>query len=302
MARRKNIIPRVLPLRSTRWTRWRWFTSAAWFRTTVWTVLIATATAGIWSQWGVIQPALAEGIRNVAVVVLGEDYVAQRDGESTTTTESLMEPATVKQREKLGTVIDTANDQITATGTTLPDTATTTLKSVIAECQKSILDPSTQSVSMDFCIQQVDTETKNLNTATAAEIKRVADEKAAAEAAAAQAAAEEAARQAAEEAARQQQQNSGGGNSGGSGGGSSGGSGGGNSGGGNSGGGSGGGSTTQGRTVVVSCTTGPATVTVSDPGGGGGTKTIPAGGSASFTVYQGASMSAQGGTCSMSFG
>lgn len=259
------------------------------FRLSAWLVSLALIATVVWSQWSIIQPVAASAMRNVAVVVLGEDALGPGSNSPVAT---VLEPASVKQREGMTSAISDAKTRASSAAVSLPAGFDATLVAVIAECEPSIIDPSAQSVSVTFCTQQIASEAKKItDAASAAEAKKAAD--AAKAAADAQKAAEDAQR-AAEEAARQQQQreqeqqqeqNSGGGDS--------------NSG--NSGN-SGGGGGSSARTVIVSCTTGPATVTVSDPGGGGGTQTIPAGGSASFTVYSGASMNAIGGICSMSFG
>ncbi len=289
MRRKKSIVPTSLPLRSTAWTRWVWVSTSGVFRLSAWLVSLALIATVVWSQWGIIQPVAASAMRNVAVVVLGEDALGPVSNSPVAT---VLEPASVKQREGLTSAISDAKTRASSAAVSLPAGSDATLLAVIAECEPSIIDPSAQSVAVTFCTQQIASEAKKItDAASAAEAKKAAD--AAKAAADAQKAAEDAQR-AAEEAARQQQQreqeqqqeqNSGGGDS--------------NSG--NSGN-SGGGGGSRARTVVVSCTTGPATVTVSDPGGGGGTQTIPAGGSASFTVYSGASMSASGGNCSMAFG
>lgn len=215
MARRKTTIPKTLPLRSSGWTRFRWVASGAAFKSSAWVLIIAVLAGAVWSQWGIIQPAAASGIRSVAIAILGEDVVdAPQPGATNAPQESILEPATAKQRKALTEAIEGAADQITATGTTLPATSYATLNAVVADCEGLILDPTIQSVSVVFCTQQITTETAALKKATSDEVARVA-----AEAAAAEAARIEAERLAAEEAARQAEQNNSGndgGNSGGS--------------------------------------------------------------------------------------
>lgn len=203
MARRKTTIPKTLPLRSSGWTRFRWLASGAGFKSFAWMLTLAILAGGVWSQWGIIQPAAAASIRQVAIAILGEDVVgAPQDGSSSVSRESIMEPATAKQRKALTEAIDGVATQIAATGATLPATSYTVLQALVGDCEDLILDPSIQSVSVLFCTQQITTETAALKKATADEIKRVADEAAAAEAARI-----EAERLAAEEAARQAEQN-----------------------------------------------------------------------------------------------
>lgn len=211
MARRKTTIPKTLPLRSSGWTRFRWLASGGGFKSSAWVLVIALITGVVWSQWGVIQPAAASGLRSIAVAILGEDVVgAPQNGPTADPQDSILEPASAKQRQALTEAIESAAEQVTATGTTLPATSYSTLNAVVADCEGLILDPSIQSVSVAFCTQQIETETAALKKATADEVKRVADEAAAAEAARLEAerlAAEEAARQAEQQRQQQQQNN-----------------------------------------------------------------------------------------------
>ncbi len=287
MRRKKSIVPTSLPLRSTAWTRWVWVSTSGVFRLSAWLVSLALIATVVWSQWGIIQPVAASAMRNVAVVVLGEDALGPVSNSPVAT---VLEPASVKQREGMTSAISDAKTRASSAAVSLPAGSDATLVAVIAECEPSIIDPSAQSVSVTFCTQQITSEAKKItDAASAAEAKKAAD--AAKAAADAQKAAEDAQR-AAEEAARQQQQreqeqqqeqNSGGGDS--------------NSG--NSGGGGGGGGST--RTVSLYCTSslgGNISATVNDPVSGSSTYQVPSGGSVSVSIHSGTKVSSNEGSCS----
>ena len=96
MRRKKSIVPTSLPLRSTAWTRWVWVSTSGVFRLSAWLVSLALIATVVWSQWGIIQPVAASAMRNVAVVVLGEDALGPGSNSPVAT---VLEPASVKQMD-----------------------------------------------------------------------------------------------------------------------------------------------------------------------------------------------------------